>query len=107
MRAHGAVGDPVTIRYAVSMETSTQNGSGDRSIPPNDSLGGIKANKDNDPYGLSPMKALREFLNSETRSMLENPDLELWAFSPLILFDMWKAEKVTGDPRNSVYIRED
>ena len=58
-------------------------------------------------YGLSPMKALREFLNSETRSMLENPDLELWAFSPLILFDMWEAEKVTGDPRNSVYIRED
>lgn len=57
--------------------------------------------------GLSPMKALREFLNSETRSMLENPDLELWAFSPLVLFDMWEAEKVTGDPRNSVYIRED
>lgn len=53
------------------------------------------------------MKALREFLNSETRSMLENPDLELWAFSPLVLFDMWEAEKVTGDPRNSVYIRED
>ena len=47
-------------------------------------------------YGLSPMKALREFLN-----------LELWAFSPLVLFDMWEAEKVTGDPRNSVYIRED
>ena len=30
-----------------------QNGSGDRSIPPNDALGGIKANKDNDPYGLA------------------------------------------------------
>lgn len=57
--------------------------------------------------GLSPMKALREFLNSETRSMLENPELKLWAFSPLVLFDMWEAEKVTGDPRNSVYIRED
>ena len=58
-------------------------------------------------YGYSPMKALREFLNSETRSMLENPELKLWAFSPLVLFDMWEAEKITGDPRNSVYIRED
>ena len=64
VRAHGAVGDPVTIRYAVSMETSTQNGSGDRSIPPNDSLGGIKANKDNDPYGL----AIREGVSTSESS---------------------------------------
>ena len=53
VRTHGAVGDPVTIRYAVSMETASQNGSSGRSIPPNDALGGIKANKDNDSYDLT------------------------------------------------------
>ena len=58
-------------------------------------------------YGYSQMEALREFLNSETRSMLERPELKMWDFSPLILFDMWEVEKITGNPRNSVYIRED
>ena len=49
------------------------------------------------------MEALREFLNSETRTMLERPELKMWDFSPLILFDMWEVEKITGNPRNSVY----
>ena len=56
-------------------------------------------------YGYGPMDALREFLKSETRAMLENPELEMWEFGPPALFDMWEAEKVTGDPRNSAYIR--
>ena len=58
-------------------------------------------------YGYSHMEALKEFLKSETRRMLENPKLEMWEFSPRALFDIWEAEKVTGNPRNSVYIRRD
>ena len=56
-------------------------------------------------YGYEPMDALREFLYSETRAMLEDSSLEMWEFSPRALFDLWEAEKVTGDPRNSIYIR--
>ena len=58
-------------------------------------------------YGYTPMDALRAFLQSETRAMLEDPELEMWEFSPLALFDLWEAEKVTGDPRNSAYIRSE
>ena len=58
-------------------------------------------------YGYEHMHALREFLKSETRVMLEDPEQAMWEFSPLALFDIWEAEKVTGDPRNSVYIRCD
>ena len=60
-----------------------------------------------DKYGYTHMEALREFLKSETRQMLENPKLEMWEFSPRALFYIWEAEKVTGNPRNSVYIRCD
>ena len=56
-------------------------------------------------YGYTHMDALRLFLDSETRSMLEDPKLAMCEFSPLAIFDMWKAEKATGDPRNSVYLR--
>ena len=42
-------------------------------------------------YGLSQMEALKAFVCSKTHEMLENEE----------------CEKVTGDPRNSVYIREE
>ena len=58
-------------------------------------------------YGYNHMDALRKFLKSKTRKMLENTDLEMWEFSAPALFDMWEAEIVTGDPRNSVYLRGD
>ena len=60
-----------------------------------------------DKYGYTHMETLREFLKSETRQMLETPKLEMWKFSPRALFDICEAEKVTGNPRNSVYIRCD
>lgn len=58
-------------------------------------------------YGLSPMDSLRRFLNSAAYRMLSNPELEMWEFSPTGIFDMREAEQVTGDPRNSLYIRRD
>jgi hypothetical protein len=37
--------------------------------------------------------------------MLLDKTLEIYSMSPLAVFDMWENEKVTGNPRNSVYIR--
>ncbi|MCI5830578.1 MAG: hypothetical protein UHY90_11170 [Treponema sp.] len=58
-------------------------------------------------YGYSIMDAYRKFLFSKTYKMLSNPELEMWEFSPAGIFDMWESEIVTGDPRNSAYIRID
>lgn len=60
-----------------------------------------------DKYGLSSMDALRRFLFSETYQMLCNPNLEMWDLGPLGIFDMWESEQVTGNPRNSLYCKED
>ena len=61
--------------------------------------------KKNDKYGLEPMDAARRFLMSETHAMLEDESYGLLSFPDRAVFDMWEAEQVTGDPRNSVYIR--
>ena len=58
-------------------------------------------------YGFNELDAIRSFLLSETYQMLVDPQTEVYSFSPLILFDMWGSEMITGDPRNSRYIRED
>ena len=58
-------------------------------------------------YGMSQMDASRDFLMSETHSMLENADYAMWEFSARAIFDMWEAEKVTGDPRNSAFLRSE
>lgn len=58
-------------------------------------------------YGFHPKEALRKFLTSETYRMLSNPKLEMWDFSPIGIFDMWENEQITGNPRNSLYIRRD
>ena len=55
--------------------------------------------------GVSLMDGLRIFLRSQTHKMLLDNELRLWYFSPLAIFDMWENEKVTGEPRNSQYIR--
>lgn len=56
-------------------------------------------------YGFEEKKALKDFLQSETYKMLLDPEMEVYKFSPLIVFDMWEAEKICGDPRQSQYIR--
>ncbi|MDR0219891.1 MAG: hypothetical protein LBI54_00615 [Lachnospiraceae bacterium] len=58
-------------------------------------------------YGFGDKEAIRLFLESETYNMLIDPSLEIYAMSPHIVFDMWESERVTGDPRNSQYIRGD
>ncbi len=56
-------------------------------------------------YNLTAETALRRFVFSETYRMLSNPDLEMWEFSPEVIFEMWECEQITGNPRNSCYIR--
>lgn len=56
-------------------------------------------------YGYSQMDALRSFVCSKTHEMLEDAEHGLTAFGAGAVFEIWEAEKVTGDPRNSVYIR--
>ena len=58
-----------------------------------------------DKYDIKPMEAVRSFLTSETHALLEDSDNGLWNFSEYAVFDMWEAEAVTGDPRQSKYIR--
>lgn len=58
-------------------------------------------------YGYSILEAYKRFIMSETYEMLSNPKLEMWDFSCFGIFDMWEAEQVTGNPRNSIYIRAD
>ena len=60
-----------------------------------------------DKYGMEQMDAARAFLTSETHRMLENADMAMWEFSARAVFDMWEAERVTGDPRNSAYLRSE
>ena len=51
------------------------------------------------------MEALRQFVLSETHKMLEDEKYGFTDFGAGGVFDIWEAEKVTGDPRNSIYIR--
>lgn len=56
-------------------------------------------------YGLSQMEAFKVFASSKTHEMLENEDYGMTAFGAEALFEIWECEKVTGDPRKSIYIR--
>ena len=42
---------------------------------------------------------------SRTHEMLENADCGMTDFGAGAIFEIWECEKVTGDPRNSIYIR--
>lgn len=57
-------------------------------------------------YGVDEREAVRSFIESETYQMLLDVELDIYKMSPRIVFDMWESEKVTGEPRNSQYIRE-
>ena len=58
-----------------------------------------------DKYGLSQMDALKLFVCSKTHEMLENEDCGMTDFGAEAIFEIWEYEKVTGDPKKSVYIR--
>ena len=56
---------------------------------------------------ITKLEGLKMFLASETHEMLVDDELKMWYFSPLALYDIWENEVITGDPRNSLYIRGD
>lgn len=58
-----------------------------------------------DKYGTSQMDALKSFVSSKTHEMLEDERCGMTDFGAAALFEIWECEKVTGDPRSSVYIR--
>ena len=58
-------------------------------------------------YGFAPMEALRQFVYSKTHELLEDAETGMTAFGAGAVFEIWEAEKVTGDPGNSVYSREE
>ncbi|MDR2563030.1 MAG: hypothetical protein LBC98_03710 [Prevotellaceae bacterium] len=58
-----------------------------------------------DEFKIDETKALRDFILSETYKMLADDETKLLRESPLFIFDLFKAERETGDPRNSNYIR--
>ena len=58
-------------------------------------------------YGYELMDALRQFVFSKTHELLEDEETGMTTFGAGAVFEIWEAEKVTGSPRNSVYIREE
>lgn len=56
-------------------------------------------------YGLNQMGAFKAFATSKTHEMLENEECGMTDFGAAAIFEIWECEKVTGDPKNSVYIR--
>ena len=58
-------------------------------------------------YAVSQMEALKMFVCSKTHEMLENEECGMTEFGAEAIFEIWECEKITGDPRNSVYIREE
>ncbi|MCL1851082.1 MAG: hypothetical protein FWF70_06765 [Bacteroidetes bacterium] len=57
-------------------------------------------------YQLDEETAFRQFINSQTYNLLSDDTTKLFRESPLFIFDMFKAECETGDPRNSSYIKD-
>ena len=58
-------------------------------------------------YAIDEGEAIRRYFQSETYSMLRDPGTKLFRESPLVIFDMFKVETETGDPRESSYIQGD
>ena len=54
-------------------------------------------------YGFDEMNAIHQFLESETYKMLIDAELEVYKMSPRIVFDMWEAERITGNLHNSLF----
>ena len=58
-----------------------------------------------DKYNISERDAINRYYTSEAFEMLTDKATGLYQCSPLIIFDMWEVEQITGNPRNSSYIR--
>ncbi len=55
-------------------------------------------------YGFDEDTAMRKFLFSQTYQMLADIELEMWDFTPDVIFQIWECEQINGDPRTSEYI---
>ena len=60
-----------------------------------------------DKYGINHMEELRIFVDSKTHEMLENSENGMTEFGAKAILEIWEYEKIMGDPKISVYIRED
>jgi len=58
-------------------------------------------------YNIDEERALRLFINSQTYQLLSDETTKLFRESPLVIFDLYKTEQETGDPRESSYIKTD
>lgn len=56
-------------------------------------------------YGYDEKKAINAYFGSETYRMLADYETGLYMYSPLVILEMWEVEQITGNPRNSAYIR--
>lgn len=56
-------------------------------------------------YGMNYMEALKAFVISNTHEFLENEDYGMTEFGAKAIFEIWECEKITGDPKKSIYIR--
>ena len=59
----------------------------------------------NEKYNFPMKEAFLKFVKSKTYELLRDERLELWDFGPKVILDMWENEFITGNPRNSLYIR--
>jgi len=57
-----------------------------------------------DKFNLSEMDAIDKFYSSKMYALLSNEKTKLWHNSPHALFEIYKCEIETGEPRNSVYV---
>ena len=55
---------------------------------------------------VSILDALSMFLKSETHELVLNDELKLWHSSFLAIYDMWETEQQTGNPMDSLYVKE-
>ncbi len=56
-------------------------------------------------FGYSEMRAFKELIFSETYKMLSDLNCGMWEYGIGDIFDMWIAEKETGNPRNVSFLR--
>ena len=53
--------------------------------------------------GLSEQEAIIAFYQSKTAQKLSDENILLRQMSPYLLYELWNAEKITGDYRKSFY----
>jgi hypothetical protein len=53
--------------------------------------------------GLSEQEAIAAFYQSKTAQKLSDENILLRQMSPYLLYELWNAEKTTGDYRKSIY----